>query len=40
MCQTFKSGKIKSISYYKDGKEVGEWFTYDESGNVVKKMQY
>ena len=36
----FNTGEIKYLGYYKDGKKVGDWLTYNKSGTVIKTKHY
>ena len=36
----FKSNRIKSEYYYKNGNPTGIWFWYDEDRNIIRKKSY
>ncbi len=36
----WENGYVQLRGQYENGKEVGEWFWYDASGTVVKKVDY
>lgn len=36
----YPSGKLKSITNFKDGKEIDEAFEFDETGNVITELIY
>ena len=36
----YPSGKVKTIACYKDGKKHGEWYQFNEMGNVVVQAKF
>lgn len=36
----YENGSVKEIGYFKNGQKHGQWFSYDEKGNLISEANY
>ncbi len=36
----YPNGKVKTIAHYKDGKKHGDWYQFNDAGNVIIQANY